>query len=213
MTTPPQEQPLSVGAIALPDWSRLAIFPLGTVLFPGGILPLRVFEARYVDMTRDCMKRGAPFGVCLIKEGSEVGVPAIPHEIGCLAEIQDWDMQQLGVLNISTRGTRRFRIESTHCEPNGLICARAEPLDDDAGAAVSSAYSSCGEILKALLPRLPPAQMPQEPHLFDDAGWLSNRLAEILPMPPLARQRLMELPDPCMRLEIIHRFLGQQGLK
>ena len=81
-----------------PDWSSLPIFPLGTVLFPGGALPLKGFEARYIDMTRECMKSGMPFGICLIKEGAEVGSPAVPHTIGCLATITDWDMQQLGVL-------------------------------------------------------------------------------------------------------------------
>jgi Lon protease-like protein len=199
-------------AIADPDWSRLPIFPLGTVLFPGGALPLRVFEARYVDMTRECMKSGSPFGVCLIKEGAEVGTPAVPHEIGCLAEIRDWDMQQLGVLSIKTRGTRRFRIADSRVEPDGLIRAKAEPIADDAPVAIRAEYSRLSAIMQDILPRVP-AELVPEPHAFEDATWLSNRLAELLPIPPLARQKLMELEDSDMRLEIIYRFLGQQGLK
>ena len=195
-----------------PDWSQLPIFALGTVLFPGGLLPLRVFEARYVDMTRECMKRGTPFGVCLIKEGVEVGSPAVPHEVGCLAEIRDWDMQQLGVLHIKTAGTRRFRIESMQAKSDGLIQARAHPLEDDPSILVRPEFIACGAVLQSILPKLP-AGVIAEPYNFSDAGWLSNRLAELLPISPVAKQRLMELEDADMRLEIIQRFLGQQGLK
>jgi len=195
-----------------PDWSRLPIFPLGTVLFPGGALPLRVFEARYVDMTRECMKSRQPFGVCLIKEGAEVGAPAVPHEIGCLAGIGDWDMQQLGVLQIKTRGTQRFRITSSQVESNGLIRARVQPVDDDPPCVVRAEFAGCAVLLRTILPQLPADLIP-EPHDFDDATWLSNRLSEVLPIPPLAKQKLMELTDADTRLEIIHRFLEQQGLK
>ena len=195
-----------------PDWANLPIFPLGAVLFPGGALPLKVFEARYVDMTRECMKAGMPFGVCLIKEGAEVGTPATPHEIGTLATITDWDMQQLGVLQIKTRGAQRFRIRSSHIEANGLIRAAAEPVADDAVTGVRAEFAGCMILLKALLPKVP-ADLILEPHDFDNAAWLSNRLSELLPIPVLAKQKLMELEDPDTRLEIIHKFLGQQGLK
>ena len=194
-----------------PDWHSLPLFPLGTVLFPGGVLPLRVFEARYVDMMRECMKAEQPFGVCLIKEGSEVGVPAVPHQTGTLASITDFDMQQPGVLNIVTRGGGRFRVLDTHTQTNGLVRARAEAMADDAAAAVPAAFSICALTLRAILPKLP-AGMISEPHRFDDAAWLSNRLAEILPVQALAKQRLLELPDALTRLDIIHTFLQQQGL-
>jgi hypothetical protein len=199
-------------AAAAPDFSRLPIFPLGTVLFPGGALPLRVFEARYVDMTRECMKNGSPFGVCLIKEGTEVGAPAVPHTTGCLAEIRDWDMQQLGVLSIQTRGTMRFRILETSAAPDGLIRARAEPIETDAPASIRAEFSQLRAILRDIIPKVP-AELIPEPHLFEDAIWLSNRLSELMPVPALAKQKLMELEDADMRLEIIYRFLGQQGLK
>ena len=197
---------------ATPDFSRLPIFPLGTVLFPGGVLPLRVFEARYVDMTRECMRSGSPFGVCLIKEGKEVGAPAVPHATGCLAQIHDWDMQQLGVLSIKTRGTQRFRILDSSVAADGLIHARAEPVDADANVAIRAEFSQLCSILRDIMPKVP-AEMIPEPHLFGDATWLSNRLSELMPVPALAKQRLMELEDADMRLEILHRFLGQQGLK
>lgn len=200
------------GAPAAPKWSNLPLFPLGTVLFPGGVLPLRVFEARYVDMMRECMKAGSPFGVCLIKAGSEVGAPAVPHEVGCLAAIVDFDMQQLGVLNIRTHGGGRFRVLETRNETSGLVRAHAEALADDAALPIPMRFANCALILNAILPNLP-ADMIREPHQFEDAAWVSNRLAEMLPIQALAKQKLMELTDPLMRLEIIHKFLGQQELK
>ena len=194
------------------DWNTLPLFPLGTVLFPGGVLPLRVFEVRYVDMMRERMKAAQPFGVCLIKEGAEVGGPAVPFEVGCLAEIVDFDMQQPGVLNIRTHGGARFRVLETRSQADGLVLARAEGVDDDAPTPVPAAFSQCALMLRAILPKLP-AGMIRTPHQLDDAAWVSNRLAEILPIQPLAKQRLMELTNPLMRLEIIHKYLTQQGLK
>ena len=194
------------------DWHTLPLFPLGSVLFPGGVLPLRVFEARYVDMLRERMKAAQPFGVCLIKDGAEVGAPAVPFEVGCLASIVDFDMPQLGVLNIRTHGSSRFRVLGTTTEKDGLVRARAEAIDDDAAVPVPPAFNQCSLMLRAVLPKLP-VEMIRTPHQLDDAAWVSNRLAEILPIQALAKQRLMELTDPLMRLEIIHKFLMQQGLK
>lgn len=202
----------SASAPGAPDWANLPLFLLGTVLFPGGVLPLRVFEARYVDMMRECMKAGQPFGVCLIKDGSEVGAPAVPHGTGCLAQIVDFDMPQLGVLNIRTHGGARFRVLDTRNAVSGLVRARAEAWPDDAAVPIPASFGNCPLILRAILSKLP-AQMIREPHQFDDAAWVSNRLAEILPIQPLAKLRLMELDDPLMRLEIIHKYLAQQGLK
>ena len=88
----------------------LPLFPLGTVLFPGGLLPLRVFEQRYLELVKSSMREQSPFGVCLIREGAEVGAPATPEPVGCLAHIVQWDMQQLGLLRIAARGAERFRI-------------------------------------------------------------------------------------------------------
>ena len=200
------------GPATAPDWSGLPLFPLGTVLFPEGVLPLRVFETRYVDMMRECMKLGRPFGVCLIKEGTEVGAPATPHDVGCLASIVDFDMEQLGVINIVTRGAQRFRVLATRAQADGLVRATAEAIASDIQTAIPAQLGVCALTLRAILPNLP-AGLIAEPHRFEDASWLSNRLAEILPIQTLAKQRLMELPDANARLEIIHKFLVQQGLK
>ncbi|HOY01378.1 MAG TPA: LON peptidase substrate-binding domain-containing protein, partial [Zoogloea sp.] len=92
------------------DTVEIPLFPLGTVLFPDGVLPLKLFEARYLDMAARCMRANAPFGVCLIREGGEVGAPAVPHGVGSIARITGWDMDKPGLLFITTRGGERFRI-------------------------------------------------------------------------------------------------------
>ncbi|HET9471409.1 MAG TPA: LON peptidase substrate-binding domain-containing protein, partial [Usitatibacter sp.] len=97
------------------------IFPLNTVLFPGSALPLRIFEVRYVDMAKDCLKRDEPFGVCLIQEGEEVGVPAVPERVGCLARIAQCDVEELGIIKVRAVGLERFRIVSSEVNKQGLI--------------------------------------------------------------------------------------------
>jgi len=190
---------------------QVPIFPLNAVLFPGGLLPLRVFEARYMDMTRDCMKRDAPFGVCLIREGSEVGSPAVPEGIGCLAKILEWDMQQQGILNIKTRGGQRFRILESRAGPQGLISADVELIPAEAKAAVPEEFAPCARLLEMVVADQG-KPIFAEPHTFDDASWVGYRLAEILPVPLVAKQKLLELSDSLGRLSILQRFLESRGL-
>ncbi len=190
---------------------RVPIFPLNTVLFPGGVLPLRVFEARYMDMTRDCLKRDQPFGVCLIHEGSEVGAPAVPQGIGCLAKILEWDMQQQGILNLKTRGSQRFRILEQETSTQGLISADVELIPPDASVAVPEKFASCARLLEMVVADQGKPVFA-EPHAFDDAAWVGYRLTEILPVPLLAKQKLLELTDSLARLSILQRFLESRGL-
>ena len=190
---------------------NIPIFPLNTVLFPGGLLPLRVFEARYMDMTRDCLKRDAPFGVCLIREGAEVGAPAVPEGIGCLATILEWDMQQQGILNIKTHGGQRFRILERRTGAQGLTSADIELIPPEASAGVPDEFSSCARLLEMVVVDQG-KPIFAEPHAFDDASWVGYRLAEILPVPLVAKQKLLELNDSLGRLSILHRFLEGQGL-
>jgi len=190
---------------------RVPIFPLNVVLFPGGLLPLRVFEARYMDMTRDCLKREEPFGVCLIHEGAEVGTPAVPEGVGCLAKILDWDMQQQGILNLRTHGSQRFRILARETSPQGLISADVELIPPDVRIAVPEKFASCARLLEmVVLDQGKPVFA--EPHAFDDAAWVSYRLTEILPVPLVAKQKLLELSDSVARLSILQRFLESRGL-
>ena len=130
---------------------EIPIFPLGTVLFPGGLLPLRVFEARYMDMTRECMKEQKPFGVCLIKSGREVGEPAVPEDVGCLAHIQDWDMRELGVLSLRTQGGQRFRIRDREVNGNGLVRASVELIEPEPAATLPAQFAACANLLELVV--------------------------------------------------------------
>jgi Lon protease-like protein len=190
---------------------ELPLFPLNTVLFPGGILPARVFEQRYMDMTKACLRNDTPFGVCFIKEGGEVGAPAVPHEIGCLAKITDWDMQQLGVLNIKALGLRRFRILDTRTQDDDLIIARAQLLPVEAPLALPTDHAACAGVLKHIIDRVG-ADKFKAPLTYDDAVWVGYRLAEVLPIKLSAKQNMLEMNDSVVRLEVLHRFLTQQGL-
>jgi len=189
----------------------IALFPLNAVLFPGGLLPLKIFETRYMDMAKACLRDGAPFGVCLIREGREVGVPAEPEEIGCLARILEWDMQQLGLLLVTARGEQRFRILERRVQPDGLSRARVELLPGESDAALPAQFDACPGLLRSVVARHGPGLFA-EPHLFDSASWVGARLSEILPVPLAAKQKLMELDDAMQRIEILHKFMVQHKL-
>lgn len=191
--------------------NELPIFPLRVVLFPGGLLPLKIFEQRYMSMAKGCLRDGSPFGVCLIEEGEEVGAPALPHAVGTSARIGEWDMPQVGLLHVSARGEKRFRILERRLDPQGLILARCEWLADAPPQPVPEAHQALLPLLRAVVADAGAERIPQ-PHAFDDAAWVGYRYAEVLPIQPLARQRLLELTDPVSRLEIIHAYLARQGL-
>ena len=190
----------------------IALFPLGTVLFPGGLLPLRVFEQRYMEMVSACLRGNEPFGVCLIREGKEVGAPAVPHSVGCLARIVQWDMQQLGMLNIVARGERRFRILERSVQRDGLARARIELLAEETDAAVGEDAAVCVRLLRAIIEEGAGARI-EEPHRFHSASWVSARLAEILPLPPAMKQKLLETDEGDRRLDELCDFLGELKLK
>jgi Lon protease-like protein len=185
------------------------IFPLNTVLFPGGTLPLKVFEQRYIEMTKACLRDSRPFGVCLIREGREVGTAAVPEPVGCLAVIEQWDMPQLGVFHLVARGGDRFRIREMRVAHNHLISATVEPIPpDDAAGEVDSL---CREVLQAIIDKVGAERFPA-PVRLDDAAWVGYRLSEMLPLDARVKQELLELTDAGQRLEQVHGLLVKQGL-
>ena len=200
----------------------LPLFPLHTVLFPGGLLPLKIFEARYLDMARECLREKTPFGVCMLKSGAEVAQPddpAVPEAIGCLAEIEQCDVEAFGMLLIRAHGTRRFRLLSHRVEPDGLLVGMAEPLPDDVpleGNQHLAKFGACAEVLERVIATIrerDASSVPfAEPFRFDDPSWVSNRLAEVLPIPLRARQKLMELPDAGARIDVVHHYMQQHQL-
>jgi len=181
---------------------EIPLFPLSTVVFPGGPLPLRIFETRYIDLVRRCMRDGSGFGVVLLREGAEVGVPAVTYDVGTYARIVDFSQQPDGLLGIRATGERRFRILERRRARDGLNLAdvewrgdeRAEPLPEefaDLAPAIDAILTQAGEPYASLERRL------------DDAAWISGRLAEILPVPVVHKQHCLELDDPVERLRYL----------
>ncbi|MGZ8272325.1 MAG: LON peptidase substrate-binding domain-containing protein [Burkholderiaceae bacterium] len=212
---------------------RVALFPLSTVLFPQGVLPLRVFEARYLDMVRDCMRDGTLFGVCLITDprASEVSRTASLSEVGCLARIDAWDMKQLGVLHIRAVGQERFRLLEKETQDDGLMLGEVDLIDPDDDAPVPPEHRPCVDLLSRILDDLRTqlaerqasddapeqndvlSQLPfAMPYHMDSSAWVSNRLCEVLPVPLKAKQKLMELTDAPTRLQIVHTYLKQHSV-
>lgn len=189
----------------------IPIFPLGTVLFPGALLPLKIFEVRYMDMAKTCLKEGSGFGVCLIREGQEVGAPAVPEPVGCLARIADCDVEDLGVLKVKAQGEERFRIVSREVTRQGLIVAEVEPLAPEAAVDATQGLEESAEFLRKVIAGIG-ADRFAEPFHFEDASWVGFRLAEILPLRTDVKQKLLELTDATLRLAILHKFLQQQKL-
>lgn len=211
--------------------ARVALFPLSTVLFPDGVLPLRVFEARYMDMVRDCMRDGTSFGVCLVGNGKVAGANSVTVEVGCLARITAWDMQQLGLLQIRTVGGDRFRLLASESQPNGLLIGEIDLIEPDDDQPVPDEHRPCVDLLTRIIEDMSVqmaekrrtgeadgsnpvlAQLPfEQPYQMQSSAWVSNRLCEVLPVPLKAKQKLMELTDAATRLEIVHTYLKQHSV-
>lgn len=186
---------------------QVPLFPLNTVLFPGGPLPLRVFEARYLDMIGDCISNDAPFGVLLIREGAEVG-PATTHEIGTLARVVDWYQGSDGLLGITARGEQRFRLISSHRTPAGLNVGEIEILPPEREIPLPAEYQPMATILAGVLDDLGRLYEDLERN-FGDAGWVTNRFVEILPIDLEEKQLCLEQSDPAERLRLVKRVLSR----
>jgi len=178
---------------------EIPLFPLNTVLFPGGVLPLRIFEQRYLDMVKRCMRDGSAFAVALIRKGLETDTPVISCEIGTLAQIVDFDQLPDKLLGITTRGTRRFRSVGARLLEDGLHVAQCELLPEDPTVALPPEFARYAKLLEQALPQMGDFFKHLEPH-YDDAAWVSGRLAEVLPISLPDKQRLLEMDDPIARL-------------
>ncbi len=189
---------------------ELPLFPLQTVLFPGGRLPLRIFEQRYLEMSKACLRDGTPFGVCLIREGGEVGEPAVPEVLGCTARIVEWDMPQLGLLQVVAHGVQRFRIRNRRVQADGLALAEIELLPAEAEAPLDVQADLCARVLRRIV-EAAPAGLVESPARYESGAWVSARLAELLPLSGASKQRLLEMDDARDRLEILRRLISSSG--
>ena len=218
--------------------SSLPLFPLGSVLYPGGLLPLRIFEVRYLDMIGKCHKNGAPFGVVALTAGAEVRRPHADKSTGkpddkpsgdgfaveefcatgTLATITEFSTPQPGLMMIRTVGAQRFKISNREKLKHGLWIADVERIDEDMVVQVPEDLKACanalGKLIKSLQDRqIPDDQMPLlPPFQLDDCGWVANRWCELLPLPLELKQRLMELNNPLVRLELISDILERTGI-
>ncbi len=177
------------------------------------MLPLRIFETRYLDMVRACMGAGSPFGVCLITRGGEVGVPADHHPIGCTARIVDFDMEPGGVLQLRTIGGERFEVTERSTQADGLIRGRVRMLPSDPAVILPESLAHCGQLMRTVIDDAcrreadPARRVLAEPFMPDEAGWVANRLCELLPLSAERRQQLMVLEDPLERLREVAGIL------
>ena len=202
--------------------TSLPLFPLGAVLFPGGVLALRVFEVRYLDMVRKCRDAGAPFGVVALCEGHEVRRAGAPperfHDVGTLAAIERLDTPQPGLITLLCRGAQRFRIARRSHLPHGLWVADVEQLPDDTPVPVPDdlrhTADALARALVSLRGRAPDARQFADPAAgqLQDCGWVANRWCELLPVPLDLKQRLMALDNPLLRLELVGDVLTRMGI-
>lgn len=191
--------------------SSLPIVPLHAVLFPGGPLPLRIFEPRYLDMVSRCMKEDSPFGICLISEGNEVGKVATPHEVGTIAKIEDWHMGNDGILGITVSGTQRYRINTSRVQGNKLTLADVSLFDEEPQITLPREYHELVTLLRGTIDR-EYDRYEKYPIKFEDATWVGNRLAELLPLKLSQKQYFLQLEDPLLRLERISAVLDHLDL-
>ena len=185
---------------------EIPLFPLRSVLFPGGYLPLRIFEQRYLTMVRN----NSGFGVCLIREGEEAVSPVKTAEVGTHAQIYDWYTMEDGLLGVAALGTVRFFVEESWRQEDGLVRARVHVLPEPPPCALPENYSLLSEVLGKFMEKVGEHYPDYEPECLQDAVWVGYRLSELLPLSGIEKQHLLEFTDPFERLqnlvEILPRF-------
>lgn len=183
----------------------IPLFPLRTVLFPGGPLPLRVFEPRYLDMISRCLKEDSEFGVIMIRDGSEIGDVRVA-DIGTCARISDWYQGSDGILGVTAVGTYRFALQSVDRQPDGLYIGVIEALSPEPEVSLPAEYEQMAHLLKAVIEDLGKLYDPL-PKRYDDAAWVAARFAEILPMELEQKQTCLQIDDPIERLQYVRPLL------
>jgi Lon protease-like protein len=184
---------------------RIPIFPLNTVLFPGGPLPLRIFEARYIDMISDRLRNDAPFGVVLIKDGKEDGL-ASTFDVGTLATITDWYQGSDGLLGITAIGGQRFHLLSVDQQVDGLNVGDVELLPMEESLPLPEEYQGIARILEGVLKDLGRLYASLDSH-YGDVGWVTYRFVEVLPMDLTQKQACLENSSPVERLQLVRELL------
>lgn len=191
----------------------IPLFPLRTVLFPDGFLPLRIFEQRYLDMVRECARTDTGFGVCLILEGEEAIAPVKPAQVGTMAKMTDWYTLDDGLLGVSAIGTTRFVLQSAERRDDGLLIGSVTWLPEPPPCLVPESFSVLSQVLARFMEKIGDQYPGFSESNLDDATWVGYRLAELLPLAAIEKQHLLEITDPIERLqnllEILPRFQSE----
>ncbi len=188
---------------------EIPLFPLQAVLFPGGPMPLKIFEPRYLSMISRCLKNDADFGVVLIREGAEIG-PATTYDVGTLARIDDWYQGEDKVLRISVVGEGRFLIESASTRDDGLAIGQVALMQTESKTLLPDDCSILANVLDDLINQVGGFYENIE-RRFSDASWVGYRLAEIIPISLEQRQQCLEISDPLTRLKLLKSLIKTIG--
>jgi Lon protease-like protein len=184
----------------------LPLFPLNTVVFPGGRLPLKIFEQRYLAMIKRAIAENTPFGICAIREGQEVGAPAVPCAVGTRVRVGEWDMPQTGILEVEVHADERFVVRDHRVAADGLIVGTVEDVSAETPVAIPPDLALTVELLRHVIREHGETHFPA-PHDFGNAVWVGYRLSEVLPLKLSARQDLLEMNDSITRLRILAEFV------
>jgi len=195
---------------------RIPLFPLRTVLFPGGLLPLKIFEQRYIGMVKACVAEDRMFGVCLITRGEEVARPDVDGapefaRVGTLARIASWDMPQSGILHVAAEGSGRFKVERHEVEGSGLVIGEVTPIAAEPQVAIDESRAPLARLLRIVATQVGPQHFPARLD-YEDATWVGYRLAELLPLPLPIKQSMLEVNDAGVRLAVLQKFLAEREL-
>lgn len=185
---------------------ELPVFPLNSVIFPLGVLPLRIFESRYLDMIRECARNKSEFVICLIKDGSEIGKAAKHHNIGVSCHIIDWETLPDGLLGVTVQGQSRVEIKSTHVQENQLLLAQVEYLTEDKDEILPNKFDEWAKLISVVIKELGEPFSLQQQQL-NSAHWVAARLTEYLPFELEQKQRILEIDHPLVRLENLKDML------
>ncbi len=191
---------------------ELPLFPLNSVIFPGGALPLRLFEPRYLDMVKDCMRKEHGFGIALIKNGNESGQAAEVYKTGTECRIADWETLPDGLLGITAYGETKIHIENTHIEADQLLVGQVQRLEADPDLALPEEFEGMRTLLQNIITQVgkPYTTLPAG---YDYAGWVGARLTELLPLQSALKQRLLEIDDHIVRLYHLKEALQELKLE
>jgi Lon protease-like protein len=199
---------------------NIPLFPLGMTLFPDGLAALKIFEVRYLDMTRSSFREGTPFGIVTLNQGSEVRQPTEQvsfADIGTLAEIIDFEATQPSLYSIRCRGQSRFKVDRAEQMPNGLWRADVTFIEQDPAIEIPPELAKSATTLQRVLHSIDEQETPEDqrpvlkPYQLNDCGWVSNRWAELLNLNPQQKQHLMTLENPRLRLDLVQELLEEMG--